>query len=646
MSTVVDTVAIKMVVDASGVVDGIGATTKEINEATRIVNSMRTPLERLEEKERRLQELFAKGAVTDIPKYERALQEVANQKRQLTASTEKQVAAEKHALDLKRQFVEANARMIASDRQVILTQKEVIQQFSILGDLIRFHIVTRAIFAVTSGLHQMVNGVRQARQSLDEIGDVASRLGYSVTELQRLRIEADIADVSFESLTNGIERLLIRSAEAASGSRELQGVFSLLGISMQQLSQMSDAQKFYAVAEALAAIPDRAQRLNIISDIFGRGNTEIIAFIDHLSEMRGQAESTNAIMSEADINRISEADTSIKLLRHSLQGVFNVAAVQLSPVIKEIADELTAFLSGDVNSEGFRRVLIMIREDLMGIYMAAKDAATFVKTLYGILQESPIGTDPNDPYIQQRVASARAARDTERQSDFVRKRNLERFGIEDTSDKDVGELRQMEKDKRAADAAREREEAEQRYAAQAEVRFEDERRQLQERNILLNHGADALQNYREQQAGYSEEQKQYLAGLREENQALEARKFAEEQDMRLEKERVSEAEKIREANATAEEQAAARIQRARDLVLTGELSVSDYNKLVDREARALTKTQSTFELSPKAYGSQAAIASLFNRNMESDSERLESMKNSLLILAGTPPVEVSEVGAF
>lgn len=367
MSTVVDTVAIKMVVDASGVVDGIGATTKEINEATRIVNSMRTPLERLEEKERRLQELFAKGAVTDIPKYERALQEVANQKRQLTASTEKQVAAEKHALDLKRQFVEANARMIASDRQVILTQKEVIQQFSILGDLIRFHIVTRAIFAVTSGLHQMVNGVRQARQSLDEIGDVASRLGYSVTELQRLRIEADIADVSFESLTNGIERLLIRSAEAASGSRELQGVFSLLGISMQQLSQMSDAQKFYAVAEALAAIPDRAQRLNIISDIFGRGNTEIIAFIDHLSEMRGQAESTNAIMSEADINRISEADTSIKLLRHSLQGVFNVAAVQLSPVIKEIADELTAFLSGDVNSEGFRRVLIMIREDLMGI---------------------------------------------------------------------------------------------------------------------------------------------------------------------------------------------------------------------------------------------------------------------------------------
>lgn len=646
MSTVVDTVAIKMVVDASGVVDGIGATTKEINEATRIVNSMRTPLERLEEKERRLQELFAKGAVTDIPKYERALQEVANQKRQLTASTEKQVAAEKHALDLKRQFVEANARMIASDRQVILTQKEVIQQFSILGDLIRFHIVTRAIFAVTSGLHQMVNGVRQARQSLDEIGDVASRLGYSVTELQRLRIEADIADVSFESLTNGIERLLIRSAEAASGSRELQGVFSLLGISMQQLSQMSDAQKFYAVAEALAAIPDRAQRLNIISDIFGRGNTEIIAFIDHLSEMRGQAESTNAIMSEADINRISEADTSIKLLRHSLQGVFNVAAVQLSPVIKEIADELTAFLSQDVNSEGFRRVLIMIREDLMGIYMAAKDAATFVKTLYGILQESPIGTDPNDPYIQQRVQSARAARDTERQSDFVRKRNLERFGIEDTSDKDVGELRQMEKDKRAADAAREREEAEQRYAAQAEVRFDDERRQLQERNILLNHGADALQNYREQQAGYSEEQRQYLAGLREENQALEARKFAEEQDMRLEKERVSEAERIREANATAEEQAAARIQRARDLVLTGELSVSDYNKLVDREARALTKTQSTFELSPKAYGSQAAIASLFNRNMESDSERLESMKNSLLILAGTPPVEVLEVGAF
>ena len=83
MANVVDTVAIKMVVDASGVQDGISGTRREISEATRIINSMRSPLERLEDKEKRLQELFNKGAVDDIPKYERALQSLKKQKEDL-----------------------------------------------------------------------------------------------------------------------------------------------------------------------------------------------------------------------------------------------------------------------------------------------------------------------------------------------------------------------------------------------------------------------------------------------------------------------------------------------------------------------------------------------------------------------------------
>lgn len=651
MANVVDTVAIKMVVDASGVVEGIGATTKEINEATRIVNSMRTPLERLEEKERRLQELFAKGAIEDIPRYERALQSIENQKKELAAASDKEASSEEKTLALKKQFVDANARMIASDRQVINTQKEVIQQFSILGDLIRFHLITRGISMVTQGFREMVGGVREAQNRLDEIGDIATRLGYSSTDLQRLRIEANLTDVSFNALTNGIEKLMIRTADAAAGNRELVRIFQLLGINIAALSQNAEPQQFYMVADAISQIEDRGLRLSIISDLFGRGNTEMIAFIDNLAEVRGQADATKAIMSEYDIKRIGDADTAIKVLSHSLEGVFNVAAAQLSPVVKEIADELSIFLSREVNGEGLRLTLIMVREHIYAIFQTAKDTVSFVKLLIDAMSQLPMAPGQDDPYIQQRVQAARSARQTEIESEGVRRRNMERFGIPDIQHipqnwEGIEQLRQLEL-KRQAEKRRQGDlQQELALAQHAEQAFDDERRRLTERNILLREGASAAQEYRDQQAGLDAEQQDYLAGLREEVSALEARKFAEEQDKKLRQERINDAERIRQENMTPEQQAVARIQQAQDLVTTNQLSQEQFDMFLERQAAALVSAQPEFKLSATAFGSQQAIAATLGKNMESDSERLESMKQSLLTLANTPPIEVSEIGAF
>ena len=116
MAKTVETLAVKMVLDATGVTDSIGATTKEINEAARIIGSTRTPLERLEEKERRLQELMSKGAVDDIPKFQRAMESLRRSKEDLANATHKQASADAQSVVRDRKSTRLNSSHVSESR--------------------------------------------------------------------------------------------------------------------------------------------------------------------------------------------------------------------------------------------------------------------------------------------------------------------------------------------------------------------------------------------------------------------------------------------------------------------------------------------------------------------------------------------------
>lgn len=624
MANVVDTVAIKMVVDASGVKDGIGATTKEITEATRIVNSMRTPLERLEEKERRLQELFAKGAVDDIPKYERALQAITDAKDKLTA---------------------ANQTQVASEGQVVISQEKVIKNLSVLGDMVKFHIIQRGVQMVTSGFHQMVAGITEAQKRLDEIGDTAARLGADAAGLQALRIQADLSDVSFESLTGGMEKLMIRSADAAMGNKDLQQTFGMLGISMADLNAMTDAERFNAVTQALSNVSDRAQRLSIIADLFGKGNTEMIMFIDNMKSMSDIAERANAIVSNEDMEMIGMVDQSMKELKLTVEGIFNQAAVALAPGLNEALNTISEFLQDRSNIEGFIEGIRMIGNEMAGLAQFAVDLKQMFDDIVDSLTDvnTEGGAALADFREEQRLRSE-ARRGAATTSRFLElKQELKDEGISTRGASTVEELLKLKREHQQAS----RQTIE--ISNGVEESFDKESQALKDQITLLTQGKEAIDQQKDARAGYSNEQQDYLAGLREEKAALEAIKFAEQEDVKLKKERMSEAERIRQSLQTAEEAAADRLARAMDLVTLGEaggLTQDEFDKLLEKEARGLDRGKGEFRLSASGFGSQAAIAATLGRAQGSDSDRLESIKNSLLELVRKPAVEVEEVGAI
>ena len=626
MAKTVETLAVKMVLDATGVTDSIGATAKEINEAERIINSTRTPLERLEEKERRLQELMAKGAVDDIPKFQRAMESLRRSKEDLANATQKQASA---------------------DARSVVSQQQVIQKLSVLGDLVKYHVIARGVSFVSNAFRDVATEIGNAQKRLDELGDRASRLGVTAEALQRLRIQADLSDVSFESLTGGMEKLFIKTADAAMGNQDLQKTFAMLGLNVGELMQMDQAAQFGKVAESIGNIADRSTRLSIIADLFGRGNTELIAFIDNQNKMQDTIDATKSVMSEQQIAQIGEADQAMKILMHSLEGVFNVAAAELAPAIAQVANELSKFLQEDVNTSELVTGLIYLGEILKQMPAEAKGWMDWLKGgLEEMFKNTQIGEDMKEAARQAGVV-AQSQIDARRQQERASLRNaLDEAGVGFAGSETLEQLREMAKEVENKKRAEESMAQAQRMAAeQSEQTFATERQQLENQIELLKTGTNHIQEQKDAKAGYNAEQVDFLSGLREEKAALEAIKFAEEEDIKLKKERVSEAENIRQSLRSAEDAASDRLARAMDLVTTGELQQSDFDKMLEKEAAALSRGGRDVKLSATAFGSQAAIAATMG-NQQSDSERLESIKQSLLELVKKPAVEVEEVGAI
>lgn len=739
MARTIETVAVKMVLDATGVTDSIGATTKEITEAGRILNSLKTPLEKLEEKEARLQDLFLKGAVDDIPKYQRALNSIRQQKDDLAAASAKEeeaqrkaiqaqeaaeqklkdmaIAAEKEAaakreeakaqeianqkmkdmseagrimnslrtplqrlndeekrlLDLfakgavddipryeraleelrrqKNHLTAATDKQTTADKDYTNSQQMVIQKLSILGDLVKYHVIARGVTMVRDAFHEVVSGVTNAGKRLDEIGDSAAKLGISASALQSLRLQADLSDVSFESLTGGMEKLMIKSSDAAMGNKELQKTFGLLGISVGELQTMTDAERFNRVTQALAGMTDRATKLNIISDLFGRGNTEMIMFIDNLDKASAAADGTNAVVTDEQIARIGEADEAVKMMMHSLDGVYNVAAAELAPAVTDIATAVAEFLAQDVNDSDLLTGLINLSAILSQMPEEAKGWSEWLKGgLESLFANTQVGEDIA-AFGRESEAFANAQQQIRRQQQFnANKERLNQAGVDtvgmnfDATRDAIQELERREQ------AERRLAEAERIASEQREEAFDKEKQSLEDQLSASRMSAEAIQQQKDARAGFTAEQQDYLAGLRDEKAAIDALKFAEDEDLKAKKDRMSQAEAIRQSLQSAEDAAVGRLERAMDLATLGEaggLTQDEFDRLLEKEARGLMKSGGQdFKLSASAFGSQAAIAATLGRDQQNDSQRLESIKQSLLELVKKPSVEVAEVGAI
>jgi len=195
-----------------------------------------------------------------------------------------------------------------------------------------------AAAAAAAGAALVTAGMRSA----DEQAKLARQLNTTTDALQRTNRAAQLAGVSSSQLESATRNLNTRLGSAIQGSGAAADAFERLGLNAQSVADLPLDERIATINEALRENIPAAERAAIASDLFGSRAGAAIAQIsgDDIERATQELNRFGGALTDIDAAKIEAANDSISQIGLGFQGLTQQLAVQFSPVLQGIADEL------------------------------------------------------------------------------------------------------------------------------------------------------------------------------------------------------------------------------------------------------------------------------------------------------------------
>ena len=213
-----------------------------------------------------------------------------------------------------------------------------------------FAAVTTAAASATSTI---ANGVSQVADYGDNIDKMSQKMGMSAEGYQEWDFIMQHCGTSMETMKASMKTL----ANAASTGSE---AFDQLGISQEQIANMSQEELFNATIAALQNVEDETTRTYLAGQTLGRGATELGALLNTSAEdteaMRQQVHDLGGVMSDDAVKAAAAYKDSLQNLQTSISGLKNNMSAELLPAVTQVMDGLTLIFSGGDMDAGMEMI--------------------------------------------------------------------------------------------------------------------------------------------------------------------------------------------------------------------------------------------------------------------------------------------------
>jgi len=179
----------------------------------------------------------------------------------------------------------------------------------------------------------------------DGIAKMAKRTGLSVEALSELDFAAGQSGASLASVEKGVRKMQKTLVDAVAGSKEAVDSLALLGLTVQDLADLSPEQQFKLLADRISKVEDPTRRAAIAMSIFGKSGTELIPLMAQgaagIEELQAQARRLGLTMSGEDAAAAEELNDALdQLWRVVKMTAFQIGAA-LAPALKQVAQTIT-----------------------------------------------------------------------------------------------------------------------------------------------------------------------------------------------------------------------------------------------------------------------------------------------------------------
>lgn len=244
---------------------------------------------------------------------------------------------------MKIQFKESGS----SIRSAMTSAQAAIKQ---LGDTINQVIPPgmRKIVALVAAFKLLTSAIRNSistAQRIKQLNAEASKIGLSANAYQEWGYVLDQVGVGVDKLTDFVRTLTDKQKDVISGSEDTIAAFKQLGLTAEQVSQMSQEQLFKETVSRLQAIDDQITKTNIAYRIFGEDAAQLANIINMSSAecaaLAGNVQALGATMSGDLIVKSKNLANAIANLKLAWQGLTNTLAQIFMPIITTVVEWLT-----------------------------------------------------------------------------------------------------------------------------------------------------------------------------------------------------------------------------------------------------------------------------------------------------------------
>jgi hypothetical protein len=199
-----------------------------------------------------------------------------------------------------------------------------------------------AALALAAAVGVMARSISQAATRIDEAAKAARSLGTTYNELISLQMLAsEVAGLNAESLNRGLGQFVRRLAEARVNGGALSQTLRAIGLDAADLAAMNPAESWKLAADAIAAIPDKAEQVRVSVALFGKEGIKFVELMrmggDALSQMNKEAERLGVTMSAEAAASVEAMNDAFGRAGMAIQGIWNTLTTGVAPAMTKIA---------------------------------------------------------------------------------------------------------------------------------------------------------------------------------------------------------------------------------------------------------------------------------------------------------------------
>ena len=227
-----------------------------------------------------------------------------------------------------------------------------------------FAAIAAAMVGVVKGLADLIT---ETAEYGDKVNDMSQKMGMTTDAYQEWDFILNHVGSSVDNLKTSMKTL----ATAAETGNE---AFERLGITQEELANLSQEDLFARTVESLQNVEDTTERTYLASKLLGKGATELGGLFNmtaaETEDLKKKAHELGMVMSEEDVAAADAFSDTLYELQSTFSGIKRSLASEFLPSITKTMDGLTQILIGNrdeglaIIQEGVDELIQTINESL------------------------------------------------------------------------------------------------------------------------------------------------------------------------------------------------------------------------------------------------------------------------------------------